>query len=105
MRLQEVLKEREAEISTLEQTLKEKQTTSSAGARQVSIISEAEDAENGAEDTNLKELSPATLQQFKALRRLSLQRTSEPAMDSSETLDRLNELMLYVKVTICCPFS
>ena len=54
------------------------------------------------DDTDLKELSPSTLKQFKALRRLSLQKTAEPAMDSFETLDRLNELMLYVKVTICC---
>jgi DNA repair exonuclease SbcCD ATPase subunit len=104
MRLQEVLKEREAEISTLEESLKEKPVQSSAVAEQISPTTEADDAENEVDDTNFKELSPTTLKQFKHLRRLSrrlsLQKTAEPAVDSSETLDHLNELMLYVNVAI-----
>ena len=100
MRLQEVLKEREAEISTLEQSLKEKPISSSTVVEKVPAIPEAEDVENDDDDAKLRELSPTTLKQFKDLRRLSrrlsLQRTAEPAVDSSETLDRLNELMLYV---------
>ena len=105
MRLQEVLKEREAEIDTLEQSLKDKAARSTAGVDHISSISEAEDAENDVDDSKIKELSPTTLKQFKDLRRLSrrlsLQKT-EPAVDSSETLDRLNELMLYVNVFILC---
>ena len=102
MRLQEVLKEREAEISTLEQSLKEKPVSSSADVVQVPAIAVATDTEAEVDDTKFKELSPTTLKQFKALRRLSLQKTAEPAMDTSETLDRLNELMLYVKFSIHC---
>ena len=102
MCLQEVLKEREAEINALEQSLKEKPVSSSAAVGQVLSVSSASDRENEMDDAGLKELSPLTLKQFKALRHLSLQKTAEPTMDFSETLDRINELMLYVTVTICC---
>ncbi|KAF8584073.1 kinesin [Ramaria rubella] len=94
MRLQEVLKEREAEISSLEQSLKERPPKPTAVVQE---ISEAED-DNEIADSNLKDLSPKTLKQFKTLRRLSrrlsLQKATEPPEDTSETLDRLNELML-----------
>lgn len=105
MRLQEVLKEREAEISTLEQSLKDRPAKPLPAARGISAISELDDAENELDEAKVKELSPKTLKQFKDLRRLSrrlsLQNpgepTGDPVVDPSETLDRLNELMLYVK--------
>ncbi|KIJ44279.1 hypothetical protein M422DRAFT_168492, partial [Sphaerobolus stellatus SS14] len=95
MRLQEVLKEREGEILSLEQSLKEKEIKPS---HEITPIPEIDDKEPDMEDPNFKELSPTTLKQFKALRRLSrrlsLQKPEEPPADPSETLDRLNELML-----------
>ncbi|KAF8517592.1 kinesin-domain-containing protein [Hysterangium stoloniferum] len=98
MRLQEVLKEREAEISSLEQSLKERPLEPTLVPKALTHISEADDAENEVDNPTLKELSPKTLKQFKDLRRLSrrlsLQQPAETPADPSETLDRLNELML-----------
>lgn len=98
MRLQEVLKEREAEIGTLEESLKGKATGVSSLVQDIPPIPEVDDAENEISDPSLSELSPTTLQQFKDLRRLSkrlsLQKLPELTTSPSETLDRLNELML-----------
>jgi kinesin family protein 4/21/27 len=101
MRLQEVLKEREAEISALEQSLNERPSEPALLSQSTTHISEADDAENEVDGVGLNELSPKTLKQFKDLRRLSrrlsLQKPAETPVDPSETLDRLNELMLFVQ--------
>ncbi|GJJ12322.1 hypothetical protein Clacol_006563 [Clathrus columnatus] len=98
MRLQEVLKEREAEISTLEESLKTKTNGVPHQIQDIPPIPEVDDVENELSDPSLNELSPTTLKQFKDLRRLSkrlsLQTPPESLTESSETLDRLNELML-----------
>lgn len=100
MRLQEVLKEREAEINNLEQSLKEKTKDETAPVEDITPIPEGDDQEPELQDPSLRDLSPTTLKQFKDLRRLSrrlsLQKPAEHEADPSETLGRLNELMLYV---------
>ncbi|KAK7040891.1 hypothetical protein VNI00_009487 [Paramarasmius palmivorus] len=118
MRLQDVLKEREAEISSLEQSLRE--SKGEATASSVSAATSATDAtptettvttpdvehtpavkENGHALPEVF-LSPQTMHQFDNIRRsMELNGHSEPSTDgmapesmTDEGLDRLNELML-----------
>lgn len=91
MRLQEVLKEREAEISSLEQSLKESSRGASALPTPMSVSPTT--PSNG--DASL---SPKTLNNFNELRgaldnHTALNGTSS---DVDETHERLNELMRYV---------
>ena len=97
MRLQEVLKDREREISLLEESLKERQQDkrpSSAGSN--SNRDDVVDEEPLVLDTML---SPKTLNQFDHIRK-SMEGTNGHAMyaenPEDESLERLNELMLYV---------
>ncbi|KIJ69148.1 hypothetical protein HYDPIDRAFT_105719 [Hydnomerulius pinastri MD-312] len=97
MRLQEVLKEREAEISTLETSLKEKEETAP-----LPPVPEAKPSEDV--DDLAVHLSPTTMQKFNAVRKsMELHHGVLPAAngasadadaDVDESLDRLNELML-----------
>lgn len=93
MRLQEVLKERETEITSLETTLKEQEGRGRSGNRTPSSASPGTPI-NG--DPALH-LSPKTMSQFQALRRsldLSLYQSGNGAVpENDESLDRLNELM------------
>ncbi len=91
MRLQEVLKEREAEIQTLELSLKEKHTLPPA-------VPEKTPVPNG-HVPNQSELSPQILDQIAAIRRSMEIRhppSDIPVGDEDEPLVRLNDLMLYV---------
>ncbi|KAL6298424.1 hypothetical protein BKA93DRAFT_830711 [Sparassis latifolia] len=93
MRLQEVLKEREAEITVLEESLKSKDreevpsthSTEPSGIRSV----------NGNGDTSpTLHLSPKTIGQFQEIRRsLDFQAANGNVQDPDESLVRLNELM------------
>ncbi|KAF8447796.1 hypothetical protein L210DRAFT_3501334 [Boletus edulis BED1] len=92
MRLQEVLKEREAEISALEATLGEKE--------QADAVSSPTEVTKGPEDQTMH-LSPTTIQKFNAIRKSMQLHGVSPAVndlnadaDVDESLDRLNELML-----------
>lgn len=80
MRLQEVLKEREAEISVLEESLKEKH-----GDRL---------AVNGDAAPSAKLLSTSLSQFDEVHKPLENGHQSESVSESDESLDRLNELML-----------
>ncbi|KAG2364519.1 kinesin [Suillus spraguei] len=94
MRLQEVLREREAEISTLESSLKAQEQAAPTPAGPHALQStEADD---------LTRLSPKTIQKFDAVRKsMKLHHDLIPDVDGDapdndvdESLDRLNELML-----------
>ncbi|KAG1778505.1 kinesin-domain-containing protein [Suillus placidus] len=94
MRLQEVLREREAEISALESSLKEKEEAAPTLVEPHALQStEADD---------LTHLSPKTIQKFDAVRKsMRLHHDLIPDVDGDvpdndvdESLDRLNELML-----------
>ncbi|KAG2146886.1 kinesin-domain-containing protein [Suillus bovinus] len=94
MRLQEVLRERETEISALESSLKEReQATPIPVEPHVLQCTEADD---------LTHLSPKTIQKFDAVRKsmklhhnlISDVDVDIPDNDVDESLDRLNELML-----------
>ncbi|KAI6166866.1 P-loop containing nucleoside triphosphate hydrolase protein [Pisolithus thermaeus] len=96
MRLQEVLKEREAEISALETSLKEKEQTLST------IMPSVATPSDGVVDPSTH-LSPTTAQKFEAIcKSMALHGVSplpngaSPDAEVDESLDRLNELMLYV---------
>lgn len=89
MRLQEVLKERETEIQSLEASLKEKEPSSIIGQSQ-----------NDADDPSTH-LSPTTAQKFQAVRKnmelhgvTTLANGTASDTEVDESLDRLNELML-----------
>jgi hypothetical protein len=84
MRLQEVLREREAEISVLEGSLKQKRGDGHL----------VHDLANGDAAPSAK-LSSTSLRQFdEGHRHLENGHQSESASESDESLDRLNELML-----------
>lgn len=92
MRLQEVLKEREAEIGALEATLREKE--------QASAASLPNETAKGPEDQTMH-LSLTTIQKFNTVRKnMQLHGVSSATNDLNadadvdESLDRLNELML-----------
>ncbi|CAL1705613.1 unnamed protein product [Somion occarium] len=111
MRLQEVLKERETEITALESSLRESEARGRATSRSSSSHSPVTPV-NGAQpplyvnggdvtpngesngDATLH-LSPKTMSQFQALRRSmdSSHSQETPVSDPDESLDRLNELM------------
>ncbi|KAG8217665.1 kinesin-domain-containing protein [Butyriboletus roseoflavus] len=93
MRLQEVLKEREAEINALEVTLREKEQTGAASSLATELA-------KGSEDHTMH-LSLTTIEKFNAVRKsMQLHGVSSAVNDLNadadvdESLDRLNELML-----------
>ena len=97
MRLQEVLQERETEITALESSLKEKDR-----AAALANLSRSPPADmsvtpmNGHVPESSLNLSPKTMSRFKDLRHsLHVQVTENglPASDVDENLERLNELM------------
>ena len=90
MRLQEVLKEREAEITALEQSLKDKDSSLTPPA-QASPDTPSTPV-NGDTSPELH-LSPKTRSQFQELRNSLDQPDGLPASDADESLERLNELM------------
>ena len=90
MRLQEVLKEREAEITALEQSLKEKDSSTTPPV-QPSLESPTTPVK-GDVSPDLH-LSPKTRSQFQELRNSLDQPDGLPASDADESLERLNELM------------
>lgn len=105
MRLQEVLKEREAEISSLETSLKESEqarvvetpTVESKASRVNGVNGHA----NGIEDVLLNAtLSPRTLDQFDHIRKTmegnghAVLTESSSVTSDDDSLERLNELML-----------
>lgn len=103
MRLQEVLKEREAEISMLEGSLKENGKDETVVPSP--ITKEIELVKTNGDVGPLAHLSPETLNQFDTIRETmvnghvhdNLENGSEKTGSVSETdesLDRLNELML-----------
>lgn len=109
MRLQEVLKEREAEITVLEASLNEKEQASSNLALSITVPPPSEDPST--------HLSPSTAQKFQAIRKsmelygVSPQPNGVDAdTEVDESLDRLNELMLYdllclARVEVFSPFT
>ena len=102
MRLQEVLREREVEITTLEKSLKEGRQEQQQPVDPVIIngvdINHVEDGDG--ESTSAGEglnLSPKTLNQFESIRK-TMENSQTDAISSQnedESLERLNELMLY----------
>ena len=96
MRLQEVLKDREKEISSLEESLKESQQENSN-----SIEDDVHEVDGNPLANS--SLSPKTLNQFDNIRK-TMQGTNGHAIYTAngisnpedEPLERLNELMLYV---------
>ena len=98
MRLQEVLKDREAEITVLERSVKESQQQHQT-AKSIVVNGELKHSDNAGElnGTNLGiELSPKTLNRFESIRKTMENGIVEaPAFQSEdESLERLNELML-----------
>lgn len=93
MRLQEVLKEREAEISALEQSLKEKN-----GATQQSQIPPPDSPSTPVQvdSSAMAHFSPKTRSQFEELHNSISHTESAPVIDADGSLQRLNELMRYV---------
>jgi hypothetical protein len=93
MRLQEVLKEREHEISVLEATLQDKSP--------MPFLKVPESQPNAVETPHL---SPNTLNRFEVIRNTMINGHDLPengsdgrgVSEADESLDRLNELMLYV---------
>ncbi|KAJ3722777.1 kinesin domain-containing protein [Lentinula guzmanii] len=112
MRLQEVLKDREAEISALEiSLLKANQTESSASSSSDQFRDLQFELVNGRDDKPPPEsfLSPQTINKFEHIRRSmqfhsengnaqrdhdSISASDSIVSDTDESLDRLNELML-----------
>ncbi|GLB34798.1 putative kinesin motor, catalytic domain [Lyophyllum shimeji] len=107
MRLQEVLKEREAEITLLEQSLKESQEQKSAPLAPVpDVADEALSNVNGKPNGPATTLSPKTQNQFDRIRKtmengnghthdtVFEMNGSSVYSEKDESLERLNELML-----------
>jgi chromosome segregation ATPase len=110
MRLQEVLREREAEITTLEQSLKDGRQGQQQLVNPVIIsgvdVNHVEGGDDG-ESTSTGEgldLSPKTLNRFESIRRTmeNGQTDAVSSQNEDESLERLNELMLY---GADCPFK
>jgi hypothetical protein len=98
MRLQEVLKERENEIGALEASLKE---VKKPARKAKEVVDEDDDSLNVAANSDGK-LSPTMMTRFAKLRRSLIiehppKFPDEDEPEPSETLDRLDELMRYVK--------
>ncbi|KAK2466821.1 hypothetical protein APHAL10511_001079 [Amanita phalloides] len=105
MRLQEVLKERETEISLLEDSLKELQNDNSInGASEGNKQYLTVNGVNGDVAQPLAQLTPRTLHQFDNIREALTNGANhvgsdeegrgKSIMDNDESLERLNELML-----------
>ena len=94
MRLQDVIKEREAEITVLESTLKDKDSLP-VSPQPAPEASKSAPLTNG--DATIH-LSPKTMSQFSEIRKsLDLHHSaSYTDSDVDESLVRLNELMRYV---------
>ncbi|KAI0672882.1 kinesin [Trametes maxima] len=92
MRLQDVLKEREAEISVLETSLKEKNETNGAPSTLAAELNRSSPEGNG---NDLVHLSPKTIDHFTEIRKsLDLHHSNQYTVsDVDESLVRLNELM------------
>lgn len=98
MRLQEVLKEREAEISLLEESLKESE------GRVLNGIQEHNGKGHEGNGINPEStLSPKTINRFEHIRKTMENGHSTPPVEQGssvysedESLERLNELMLFV---------
>jgi hypothetical protein len=105
MRLQEVLKEREAEISVLEGSLKQSQKDHVAVPTPISGQVDVEAVKENGNVPTVNHLSPKTMSRFEHIRKSMENGYDHDPADSekngssvSETdessLDRLNELML-----------
>lgn len=97
MRLQEVLKDRETEISLLEESLKESQERAT---NREPISTQGHEINGVNPDTTL---SPKTLNRFDHIRKTmegvngnGTPIETSPSYSEDESLERLNELMLYV---------
>lgn len=93
MRLQDVLKEREAEITALEQSLKESSRRPSL--TETPLTSQAASVNGDATTSPSMSLSPKTINQFEELRHSIDPSDNGSVSDADESLDRLNELMRY----------
>ncbi|KZT09755.1 kinesin [Laetiporus sulphureus 93-53] len=97
MRLQEVLQEREAEISALETSLKEKDRAAALASLSQTPSDAPTTPVNGLGSPELSlNLSPKTMAQFKQLRHslhIQVSDTGSTLPDVDESLERLNELM------------
>ncbi|KAI0636643.1 kinesin [Trametes polyzona] len=93
MRLQDVLKEREAEISALEASLKEKNDVNGNPSSLAAELQRSPSMSNG--DDDYVHLSPKTINHFTEIRKsLDLHHANQYTVsDVDESLVRLNELM------------
>lgn len=93
MRLQDVIKEREAEISALEATVREKNRAEANGTLTQSSQSKRDNSQ--ANGDALIHLSPKTMTHFSEIRKsLDLHHANHYTVsDVDESLQRLNELM------------
>ncbi len=93
MRLQEVLKERESDIESLERTLKDKDTLNA-----LATLMQASDQPSVNDKPLSEDLSPQAADHFAAIRRSMELRhpTTDNESETDDSIDRLNELMLYV---------
>jgi hypothetical protein len=98
MRLQEVLKERETEISMLEESLKESVKGQSISGHGSSPSQDSHEVNGVLDDIENVTLSPKTMHNF-----IEVRKTMEnghpvtengSVSETDESLDRLNELML-----------
>lgn len=95
MRLQDVLKEREAEISVLETSLKDK---AEPNGHPSSLAAELERSPSLNHNDDYVHLSPKTINHFSEIRKsLDLHHANQYTVsDVDESLGRLNELMMCV---------
>lgn len=116
MRLQEVLREREAEITALEQSLEESQQKDRPMAHPIIVngvdgkIVHVEDAA-GATNVELADaLTPRTLDRFDGIRKTmengqNGHADTASSQNEDESLERLNELMLYERLSLIHPYA
>jgi kinesin family protein 4/21/27 len=106
MRLQEVLREREAEITILEDSLKERDEKTAATPPVLNTLKNGFVKVNGNSFNPDTALSPRTLNQFDHIRKSiedgngataydEVDSTMTGTSEADESLERLNELMLY----------
>ena len=103
MRLQEVLREREAEITALEQSLEEGQKKDRPVAHPIIVngvdgkIVHVEDVAGVTNGELSDALTPKTLDRFENIRKTMENGHADTvsSQDEDESLERLNELMLY----------
>ncbi|KAI0372992.1 kinesin [Pilatotrama ljubarskyi] len=91
MRLQDVLKEREAEISVLEASLREKELNDAPS----SLAAELQRSPSQSDNDDYLHLSPKTINRFTEIRKsLDLRHANQYTVsDVDESLERLNEVM------------